>query len=168
MLYVKDKTGELIPIAYEGVFAKCPGCGAVHQVDISEIMESCGGDVEDATVYCEECSKRHLPMFERMDEIEFVASRFPGVSVGRVTNIVRDGLDRGLSFDTALAGARLALAEEAGCGSLYTLDEVASALGCTNEVAERKMEELGISPIKASALPGTEMLIADYKARRGA
>lgn len=167
MLYVRNENGKMIPITDSNTFAKCPCCGAVHQVDISEIMESCGGDVEDATVYCEECSKRHLPMFERMDEIEFVASRFPGVSVGRVTNIVRDGLDRGLSFDTALAGARLALAEEAGCGSLYTLDEVASALGCTNEVAERKMEELGISPIKASALPGTEMLVAGYKARRG-
>lgn len=162
MLYAKDKTGELIPITYEGVFAKCPGCGAIHQVDISEIMESCGGDVEDASVYCAECSERHLPMFERMDEIEFVASRFPSISVGQMTDVVRNGLDRGLSFDTALAGARLALAEEAGCGSLYTLDEVASALGCTNEVAERKMEELGISPIKVSALAGTEMLIADY------
>ena len=48
MLYVKSEAGELIPITCEGVFAKCPGCGAVHQVDISEIMESCGGDVEDA------------------------------------------------------------------------------------------------------------------------
>ena len=65
MLYVKSEAGELIPITYEGVFAKCPGCGAVHQVDISEIMESCGGDVEDANVYCEECSKRHLPLWER-------------------------------------------------------------------------------------------------------
>lgn len=162
MLYVKDTAGELIPITYEGVFAKCPGCGAIHQVDISEIMESCGGDVEDASVYCAECSERHLPMFERMDEIEFVASRFPSISVGQMTDVVKNGLDRGLSFDTALAGARVALAEEAGCGSLYTLDEVASALGCTNEVAERKMEELGISPIKTSALPGAEMLISDY------
>ena len=61
MLYVKSEAGELIPITYEGVFAKCPGCGAVHQVDISEIMESCGGDVEDANVYCEECSKGTCP-----------------------------------------------------------------------------------------------------------
>lgn len=160
MLYVKSEYEKLIPITYEGVFAKCPGCGAVHQVDISEIMESCGGDVEDATVYCEECSKRHLPMFERMDEIEFVASRFPSVSVGRVTNIVRNGLDHGLSFDTALVGARLALAEEAGQGSLYTLDEVASVLGCTAEVADKKMEQLGISPIKVSALPGLEWLLS--------
>lgn len=158
MLYVKSESGELIPITYEGVFAKCPGCGAVHQVDISEIMESCGGDVEDASVYCEECSKRHLPMFERMDKIEFVASRFPGVSVGRVTNVVRNGLDHGLSFDTALAGARLAIAEETGRGSLYTLDEVASVLGCTAEVADEKMEQLGISPIQVSALPGFEWL----------
>lgn len=159
MLYAKDKTGELIPITYEGVFAKCPGCGAIHQVDISEIMESCGGDVEDASVYCAECSERHLPMFERTGEIEFVASRFPGVSVGRVTNIVRDGLDRGLSFDTALVGARLALAKEAGVEELFTLDEVASVLGCTNEQAEDEMEQLGISPIKVSTLPGFEWLL---------
>lgn len=114
MLYVKSEAGELIPITYEGVFAKCPGCGAVHQVDISEIMESCGGDVEDANVYCEECSKVHLPLWERMDEVEFVASRFPGTSVGEVVEIVRSGLDHGFSFEAALVGARWSCHQQRG------------------------------------------------------
>lgn len=158
MLYVKSETGELIPITYEGVFAKCPGCGAVHQVDISEIMESCGGDVEDANVYCEECSKRHLPVWENMDQIEFLASQFPDVEVNQVVELVKTGLDHGAPFETALIGARLALVEEAGGGELFTLDEVAAAMGRTREEAETEMEQLGVSPIKVSALPGFEWL----------
>lgn len=161
MLYVKSEAGELIPITYGGVFAKCPGCGAVHQVDISGIMESCGGDIEDANVYCEECTKRHLPMYERMGEIEFVASRFPGTEVETVKRIVQSGLDRGFSFDTALVGAKLALAMQTGQDQLFSLDEVASAMGCSSEAAEAEMEQLGISPIKASTLPGFEWALGE-------
>ena len=54
MLYVKSECGKLIPITCDGVFAKCPGCGAVHKVDISEVMECCGWDIEDCDAYCEE------------------------------------------------------------------------------------------------------------------
>jgi len=159
MLYVKSEAGELIPITYEGVFAKCPGCGAVHQVDISEIMESCGGDVEDANVYCEECSKRHLPLWERADEIEAVAVRFPGVSVGQIQEIVRSGLDHGFSFETALVGARLAYAMQTGQEELFSLDDVAAALGCTKEEAAAEMEQHGIQGMTISTLPGFEWLL---------
>lgn len=158
MLYVKNESGEMTPITYGNTYAKCPKCGVFHQVDLSEMMECAGGDVEDVSAYCEECSKKHMPMWERADEIEFVASRFPGTSAEKVKEIVRNGLDRGLSFDVALVGARLALAAEAGAGSLFTLDEVASALGCSQEKAETEMEQLGISPIKVSVLPGFEWL----------
>ena len=159
MLYVKSEAGELIPITYEGVFAKCPGCGAVHQVDISEIMESCGGDVEDANTYCGECSKRHLPLWERADEIEAVAVRFPGVSVGQIQEIVRSGLDHGFSFETALVGARLAYAMQTGQEELFSLDDVAAALGCTKEEAAAEMERHGIQGMTISTLPGFEWLL---------
>ena len=159
MLYVKSETGELIPITYEGVFAKCPGCGAVHQVDISEIMESCGGDVEDANVYCEECSKRHLPMYGRMEEIEAVVARFPGASVEQVQEIVRSGLDHGFSFEAALVGARLAYAMQTGQEELFSLDDVAAALGCTKEEAAAEMERHGIQGMTISTLPGFEWLL---------
>ena len=159
MLYVKSEAGELVPITYEGVFAKCPGCGAVHQVDISEIMESCGGDVEDVNVYCEKCTKPHLPMFEHMEEIEAVAARFPGVSVGKVQEIVRSGLDHGFSIETALVGARLALAMHTGREELFSLDDVAAALGCTREEAADEMERHGFQGMTISTLPGFEWLL---------
>lgn len=163
MLYVKSEAGELIPITYEGVFAKCPGCGAVHQVDISEIMESCGGDVEDANAYCGECSKRHLPLWERAEEIEAVAVRFPGVSVGQIQEIVRSGLDHGFSFETALVGARLAYAMQTGQEELFSLDDVAAALGCTKEEAAAEMERHGIQGMTISTLPGFEWALGENR-----
>lgn len=157
MFYVKSTTGEVVPVT-NIAFTRCPKCGVEHKVDlvslVAEHAEDHTGDILDSTMYCEECSEVHRPLWERADEIEFVASRFPGVGIGRVTEIVRNGLDQGLSFDTALAGARLALAEDVGCGSLYTLDEVESVLGCTAEQAETQMEELGIHGIAVSTLPG--------------
>lgn len=160
MLYVKSESGELIPITYEGVFAKCPGCGAVHQVDISEMMECCGGDVEDCSAYCEECSKRHMPMFENTNELWDIANRFdvPPVEVQR---IVRSGLDRGLSFRACLTGARLALSIQTGKHELFSMDDAAAALGCTQEEAAAEMEKLGISPIKATTMPGFEWLLGN-------
>lgn len=158
MLYVKDKEGELIPITYEGVFAKCPGCGAVHQVDISEIMESCGGDVEDATVYCEECSKRHLPMFEHADKLLEIADRF-GVPLVKVQEIVKSGLDRDLSFEACLVGARVGLSMESGMEELFSLGDVAAALGCSKEEAAAEMEKHGIQGMQLSTLPGFECLL---------
>ena len=153
MLYVKSEAGELIPITYEGVFAKCPGCGAVHQVDISE----------DANADCGECSKRHLPLWERADEIEAVAVRFPGVSVGQIQEIVRSGLDHGFSFETALVGARLAYAMQTGQEELFSLDDVAAALGCTKEEAAAEMERHGIQGMTISTLPGFEWALGENR-----
>lgn len=160
MFFVKSTSGEEVPITNTNIFARCPKCGKEHKVDLVSLIiehgEDCTGDILDSTMYCEGCSKKHLPMWERMDEIEDVAARFPDTSVGHVTEIVRSGLDHGFSFDTALIGARLALAKETGQENLFSLDEVASAMGCTREAAEAEMEQLGIAPIKASALPGFE------------
>lgn len=42
-----------------------------------------------------------------------------------------------------------------------SLDEVASVLGCTKEKAAAEMEQLGISPIKVSTLPGFEWVLGE-------
>lgn len=163
MFYVKSSLGEEVPVTSTNVFTRCPKCGAEHKVDlVSLIIEhgvDCTGDILESTMHCAECSKMYLPLWEHMDEAEFVASRFPGTSVDTVVEIVRSGIDHGFSFDTALVGARLALAKETGQEELFSLDEVASAMGCTQEKAAAEMEQLGISPIKATTLPGFEWLL---------
>lgn len=165
MFYVKSSLGEEVPITNTNVFTHCPKCGVEHKVDlvslIAEHWEDSTGDILDSTMYCEKCTKPHLPMYERMGEIEFVASRFPGTDVETVKEIVRSGLDHGFSFDTALVGARLALAMQTGQDQLFSLDEVVSAMGCSSEAAEAEMEQLGISPIKASTLPGFEWALGE-------
>ncbi len=125
----------------------------------AEYKKAFAGLVEDANVYCEECSKRHLPLWERADEIEAVAVRFPGVSVGQIQEIVRSGLDHGFSFETALVGARLAYAMQTGQEELFSLDDVAAALGCTKEEAAAEMERHGIQGMTISTLPGFEWLL---------
>ena len=165
MYYVKGSLGEEIPITNTNIFTHCPKCGAEHKTDLVTLImehgEDCTGDILDSTMHCEECSKVHLPLWERMDEVEFVASRFPGTDVDTVVEIVRSGLDHGFSFDTALVGARLALAKETGQAELFSLDKVASAMGCTRDEAAAEMEQLGISPIKATTLPGFEWLLGE-------
>lgn len=87
MYYVKNSLGEEIPVTNTNVFTHCPKCGVEHKADLVSLIiehgEDCTGDILDSSMHCEECSKAHLPMYERMDEIEFVASRFPGTSVVR-------------------------------------------------------------------------------------
>lgn len=163
MFYVKSSIGEEVPVTNTNVFTRCPKCNAEHKVDLISLIiehgEDCTGDILDSTMYCEECSKKHLPMYERMDEIEAVAARFPGASVKQVQEIVRGGLEHGFSFETALVGARLACAMETGQEELFSLDDVAAALGCTKEKAAAEMERHGIQGMTISTLPGFEWLL---------
>lgn len=128
-------------------------------MDLGEILSDGTSDLFGTSVYCGECSKRHQPMWERMNEIEFVASRFPDADVETVKGIVRSGLDHGFSFDTALVGARLALAMQTGQEELFSLADVAAALGCTKEEAAAEMERQGIQGLTISTLPGFEWLL---------
>ena len=158
MLYVKSEAGEFTPITYGNTFAKCPQCGIMHQIDLADILTCCGGDVEDASAYCDKCSAKHMPMFEYADKLQSIADRF-GVHLGVVQKIVRSGLDRDLSFKACLVGARLALALESGKTELFSLDDAAAALGCTKEEAAAELKELGVEPMKLSTLPGFEWLL---------
>lgn len=161
MFYVKSLTGEEVPITTGGVFTHCPKCGVEHKIDlvglIAENVSDC--DILNSTMYCEECSRPHLPMWERMDEVEAVAGRFPGIAVEQVKEIVRSGLDHGFSFETALVGARLALAMETGKEELFSLDDVAAALGCSREEAVEEMRRQGLQGMTISTLPGFEWLL---------
>ena len=161
MFYVKSSVGEEVPITAGGVFTHCPKCGVEHQVDLVGLITEDPADLDilDAGAYCEECSRAHLPMWEHMDEIEAVAARFPGIGVGKVMEIVRSGLDHGFSFETSLVGARLALAMETGKEELFTLDDVAVALGCSREEAAEEMKRQGIQGMNISTLPGFEWLL---------
>lgn len=158
MLYIKSEAGELVPITTRGVFAKCPLCGVVHQVDIVGILEQYIGDIEGHTVYCEACSKRHLPMFAYEDKLQVIADRFE-VPLTEVQRIVQSGLDRGLTFEACLTGARLVLSMKTGKHELFSLDDAAAALGCTREEAAAEMKQLGVEPVKLSTLPGFEWVL---------
>ncbi len=165
MFYVKSSLGEEVPITNTNVFTHCPKCGMEHSVDLVSLIiehgDDCGGDILDCKMYCGECSKPHLPIWEHMDEIEAVAARFPDTEVGQVTEIVRSGLDHGFSFKTALVGARLALAMQTGKEELFSLDDVAAALGCTKEEAAAEMERQGIQGGTLSTLSGFEWLLGE-------
>lgn len=158
MLYVKSESGEMIPITYSNAFAKCPKCGTMHQIDLADILACTGGDVEEATAYCEKCSAKHLPMFENADKLQAIADRF-GVHLGEVQKIVQSGLDRGLSFRACLVGARLALSMKTGKEELFSLTDVAAALGCSKEDAAAELEKHGIQGAQISTLPGLEWLL---------
>ena len=143
MLYVKSESGEFTPINYGNTFAKCPKCSNMHQIDLADILECTGGDVEEASAFCEKCSARHMPMFEHADKLQAIADRL-GVHLGEVQKIVQSGLDCGLSFDACLVGARLALSMESGKEELFSRDDIAAALGCSREEAAAELEKQGI------------------------
>ena len=158
MLYVKSESGEMVPITYSNAYAKCPKCGTMHQIDLADILECTGGDVEEASAFCEKCSAKHMPMFENADKIQSIADRF-GVHLREVQRIVKSGLDRDLSLEACLVGAWLALSMESGKEELFSLDDIAAVLGCSREEAAAELEKQGIQGAQISTLPGFEWLL---------
>lgn len=158
MLYVKSELGEMVPITCGNVFAKCPKCGTMHQIDLAETLKCTDGDVEGISAYCEKCSAKHIPMFEQADKLLEIADRF-GVPLVKVQEIVKSGLDRDLSFEACLVGARVGLSMVSGKEELFSLGDVAAALGCSKEEAAAEMEKQGIQGMQLSTLPGFEWLL---------
>ena len=99
-----------------------------------------------------------MPMFENADKLQSIADRF-GVYLGIVQNIVQSGLDRDLSLEACLVGARLALSMESGKEELFSLDDIAAVLGCSREEAATELEKQGIQGAQISTLPGFEWLL---------
>jgi len=93
------------------------------------------------------------------ERIKAIAARYPGVDVGSIEEMIRSGEAYGLSPDACLVGIRLALAMEHGREELFSLDDVAAALGCTREEAAAEVERQNISTVKVSTLPGLEWLL---------
>lgn len=158
MLYVKSKSGEMVPITNGGVYAICPKCDKAHVIDLVAILEHYAGDIEGYSAYCEDCSKKHMPMYENADKLQSIADRFE-VPMSEVQRIVRDGLDRGFSFEACLTGVRLILSMKTGKHELFSLDDAAAALDCTREEAAAELKKLGIEPMKLSTLPEFEWLL---------
>ena len=113
---------------------------------------------EGASAFCEKCSAKHMPMFENADKLQSIADRF-GVRLGIVQKIVQSGLDRDLSLEACLVGARLALSMESGKEELFSLDDIAAVLGCSREEAAAELEKQGIQGAQISTLPGFEWLL---------
>lgn len=158
MLYTKSTSGELVPITNGGVYAVCPKCGKTHVVDLVGMLEEHLGDIEGYSAYCEECSKKHLPMFENADKLQSIADWFE-VPLTEVQQIAQSGLDRDLSFEACLTGARMILSMKTGKHELFSLDDAAAALGCTREEAAEEMKKRGVDPMKLSTLPEFEWLL---------
>lgn len=63
MLYLRYR-GYLIPIENDQVYAECPECGKIHQVDLDGLCDALAGDrLTQAKVLCRECAidvKRRL------------------------------------------------------------------------------------------------------------
>ena len=114
--------------------------------------------MEEASAFCEKCSAKHMPMFENADKLQSIADRF-GVHFGIVQKIVQSGLDRDLSLEACLVGARLALSMESGKEELFSLDDIAAVLGCSREEAATELEKQGIQGAQISTLPGFEWLL---------
>ena len=97
-------------------------------------------------------------MFENEEKLQAIADRF-GVRLLDVQQIVEGGLNRGLSIETCLVGARLILSMKTGKHELFNLDDVSAALGCSKEEAAAELEKMGVKPMKLSTLPGFEFLL---------
>ena len=158
MLYTKSTSGELVPITNDGEYAVCPKCGKTHVVDLVGILAEHVADIEGYSAYCEVCSQTHMPMFENADKLQAIANRFE-VPFTEVQQIVQSGLDRDLSFNACLTGARLILSMNTGKHELFNLDDVAAALGYTREEAAAELKKLGVDPMKLSTLPGFEWIL---------
>lgn len=130
MFYLKDG-GRKLPIECDNVFTVCPECGAEVAVDLADVVTEEGLDLYGLGVYCEACSDKIHPMWEHMDQLEAIAARYPATGLNQIKQIVKSGLLAGLPIEAVLAGVRIALAKE----ELFSLDDVAAALGCTKEEA---------------------------------
>lgn len=158
MFYLKDD-GRKMPIECDNVFTVCPECGAEVTVDLADVVTEEGLDLYGLGVYCDACGDKIHPMWEHMDQLEAIAARYPETGLTQIQQHVKSGLLAGLPLETVLVGVRVALARESGKEELFSLGDVAAALGCTKEEATAEMERQGIAGMKVSTLPGFDWLL---------
>lgn len=61
MLYVRNRRGYYTPLTYGNIFARCPQCKTMHQVDLIDLLDDqdlldSGAALESMSVYCSKCS----------------------------------------------------------------------------------------------------------------
>lgn len=81
--------------------------------------------------------------FDELQEEMFIAARYKeqGVSVYLIDDLVRSGLEHGLTRKAALAGVRMGLAKEYGQHEYFTAQDVSEILGMTVEEADALLVE---------------------------
>lgn len=162
MFYLKHK-GEKLPVEADNVYTVCPECGREHTVDLQVILEGGDADLYGTSVYCEACSARRDAARSGQDrQAQEIARRF-GVDVGTVQRIVRSGLDAGLSLAACYVGARLALSLASGEEELFSVQDVAAALGCTAEEALQTLHDEGIEPAAVAVSPIFKAALAAWR-----
>lgn len=81
--------------------------------------------------------------FDELQEEMFIAARYKeyGVSVYLIDDLIRSGLEHGLTRKAALAGVRMGLAKEYGQHEYFTAQDVSEILGMTVEEADALLAE---------------------------
>ena len=157
MFYLKDN-GKKLPISCDNVYTICPQCGREHKVDLQEILEGGDTDLDGTQVYCEECSEERESKRLKVcpggaDKMAQAIARRFRIDVKAVQEIVRSGMDAGLSANACYLGAQLAMSMATGDGEMQTLREIADSLGCPiGEAVNRIYEDCVVQVTKAIAL----------------
>lgn len=175
MFYLKDN-GKKLPISCDNVYTTCPQCGREHKVDLEEILESGEHDLDTTQVYCEECSAQREAEREAKrlkvcpggadETVQAIAKRFH-VDVKMVQDIVRSGMEAGLSANACYLGARLGLSMATGESELFSVEEVADALGCSVEEVMNQLHAEGVEPVTVATSPIFQAAIDEWKKERG-
>lgn len=81
--------------------------------------------------------------FDELQEEMFIAARYKeqGISVYLIDDLVRSGLEHGLTRKAVLAGVRMGLAKEYGQHEYFTAQDVSEILGATVEEADNLLIE---------------------------
>ena len=175
MFYLKDN-GKKLPISCDNVYTTCPQCGREHKVDLQEILEGGDTDLDGTQVYCEECSEereakregKQLKVCPGGDDetVQAIAQRFH-VDVKMVQDIVRSGMEAGLSANACYLGARLGLSMATGESELFSVEEVADSLGCSVEDVMNQLHAEGVEPVTVATSPIFQAAIDEWKQEHG-
>ena len=161
MFYLKHN-GEKLEIDHENVYNLCPKCGDECVVDLNDAVTEDGLDLYGISLYCPECNETVLGYRRQMEtvsgEIGGIAARY-NANRRDVEQIVLSGLDRGLSLQACLVGARLGYSTVNGGEEFFSVGDLAAAIGGSVEDAKALMEKEGVQPMKLSTLPGFEWLL---------
>lgn len=65
-----------------------------------------------------------------------------GMNKAAIAHLVDSGVKQGLSYTAVYNGLRAVMGKEFGVRELFTAADVAECLGCTQEEAERQVEQL--------------------------